>query len=158
MKVSGEMHQLRGRCPVAAGGVFIGRKLQMFGIGDVLRAARGAFVICEVPAIDKIYRYAVNIDHITGLITFFELYTIQTRQDVDTVGGISELDYLTFFKEVARVQIQRTEPKVIESFQNLTGIDGRQQYPYIQVFGISRVAVQSDGITSDDHIPDIIFV
>ncbi len=79
-------------------------------------------------------------------------------QQVYSQRLISELNDYLFFSEIPFCQRQALEPKCLESPNHPDAVLRAGIYENVDIFGISWLSVESDGVGSDDTISDAMFV
>ncbi|MGA2586853.1 MAG: hypothetical protein ABSF88_07510 [Candidatus Aminicenantales bacterium] len=79
-------------------------------------------------------------------------------QQVDSKRLISELDDFLFFPEIPFCQRKALESKCLESPDHPDTVLCAGLYENIDIFRISRLSIEGDGIGADDAIADAMFV
>ncbi len=81
-----------------------------------------------------------------------EIDAVDTGDQVDTKGGISQLDDLVLFDEVVAVQPQAAKAELSEAVHESGGIAGVRPNPDVQVTGMAGAAMESHGIAPDHEV------
>jgi|GEM_PF-5520694 len=132
-------------CPFRAAIVLL---LKILQIGKVLCATDAALVCLEVLHIDEIYLRPVKIHANTAWITRFKFKTLHGCKQIYAQRGFAQLNDLIRPEEIAILQTQRAESKIMQSTNQICSVIRLFCDPDVEGLCVPRVAMKCHSITA----------
>ena len=140
--------------PGDAPGLKSRESFQTFNVLKVLLSSDGALMANEVFLRDDSHCYAFHFDHISGLVSLFELYTLYRREDFTVQAEVFKGRLLVGRFEIGNVIYRDARYLKNRSRQVLSF--ARRVHNQVEVVHAALNTVKPDSMSADDDETDFI--
>lgn len=129
-----------------------GTVAETFYIHKVLRPSGRKFVANQALATHEAAWDAVEKGPFSALPFISEAHSIEAREEVDAVGGDSQLDHLAGLEKVAAMKPEFPEPEGAQGRQDPVGVPLRRGDEEIEIAGESGSPVEGEAKGADHQV------
>lgn len=126
--------------------------LQLLHVHQVLVAAGSELVFNECVPAEKIYRPVAEFSRHAARPRFLKTDARDRRQDVDSVWRAAQLKKAVRRDQIFPLHSQASEAEGVQHAKNAVCILGRCSNEEVDIARQSRVAMERDGVATDDDV------